>query len=560
VSGAHVSDKGLIYANGTTHAYFGANSAAGSDAGILMSEAGTFKWAIINDGDDADKLVIQGDGGGADKFMVIDQTGNLGIGTTSPDHILHIDGGGLCIDNASGDCGSMTQSVGSATTTGSLWVEGDARVVGTLDSSDIQFHNLNNEVIWTITEGDRVGLNGDELVFKNASGTPQFVLTQNGVGIATTTPTNVLTIGQGMGNAIADGWSVYSSREYKTNIVYLEEQDYEDILEDIEKMNLARYRWKKDVELGGVASQDLSGDLSGTSTETMLGVIAEEAPQQVKAADGKSISLYDYASYALAGVKAVKGELDKLKSVLGVVENEDGTLSMAGEESSVEPVIIKGINGQEYQLVLDVEGFVVLDKVRTRELEIVSGGKMTMPSGVNEIMGEGTIEVGSNYGEVKNSLITRHSKIFISFTANLGGNNWWICEKKPGEYFRVCLSHPSQNLIGFDYWIIQTKEIEPPAVVEDNTVIEGGSVGSGSETSTTTESDVVGSDSNADVVNEGTATSTEPVVGQDSSTTDTSVSTDTTDTLPQETTSVPSEEEASEEEANVSTSTTATIQ
>ena len=32
------------------------------------------------------------------------------------------------------------------------------------------------------------------------------------------TPTNLLTLGQGQGAAIADGWSTYSSRRWKTNI------------------------------------------------------------------------------------------------------------------------------------------------------------------------------------------------------------------------------------------------------------------------------------------------------------------------------------------------------
>jgi len=38
------------------------------------------------------------------------------------------------------------------------------------------------------------------------------------VGIGTTTPSNVLTIAQNAGHAIADGWDTYSSRRWKTNI------------------------------------------------------------------------------------------------------------------------------------------------------------------------------------------------------------------------------------------------------------------------------------------------------------------------------------------------------
>src|SRR5208282_1192605 len=38
------------------------------------------------------------------------------------------------------------------------------------------------------------------------------------VGIGTTSPTNLLTLGQGFGPSISDGWATYSSRRWKTNI------------------------------------------------------------------------------------------------------------------------------------------------------------------------------------------------------------------------------------------------------------------------------------------------------------------------------------------------------
>ncbi len=53
------------------------------------------------------------------------------IGTSTPQHHLSIESGGLCIDDGAGTCGTMAESAGSATTTGNM------RVVGTLDSSDI---------------------------------------------------------------------------------------------------------------------------------------------------------------------------------------------------------------------------------------------------------------------------------------------------------------------------------------------------------------------------------------------------------------------------------------
>ncbi|HXZ40034.1 MAG TPA: tail fiber domain-containing protein, partial [Terriglobales bacterium] len=42
------------------------------------------------------------------------------------------------------------------------------------------------------------------------------------VGIGTTSPTNLLTLGRGFGPSIADGWTTYSSRRWKTNIHLLQ--------------------------------------------------------------------------------------------------------------------------------------------------------------------------------------------------------------------------------------------------------------------------------------------------------------------------------------------------
>jgi hypothetical protein len=38
------------------------------------------------------------------------------------------------------------------------------------------------------------------------------------VGIGTTTPSNILTIAQGAGHPVSDGWETFSSRRWKTNI------------------------------------------------------------------------------------------------------------------------------------------------------------------------------------------------------------------------------------------------------------------------------------------------------------------------------------------------------
>jgi len=62
-----------------------------SDAGILLAEAGTNKWNLYNDGSDSDKLKLN-DKDGDTWITILQDTGNVGIGTTSPDSLLHISG------------------------------------------------------------------------------------------------------------------------------------------------------------------------------------------------------------------------------------------------------------------------------------------------------------------------------------------------------------------------------------------------------------------------------------------------------------------------------------
>jgi hypothetical protein len=73
--------------------------------------------------------------GSNDLFKVFDNTdevftildgGNVGIGTTSPDHLLHVSGGALCVDDANGICGSQTLGTGDAYIAGNVTVNGIA--------------------------------------------------------------------------------------------------------------------------------------------------------------------------------------------------------------------------------------------------------------------------------------------------------------------------------------------------------------------------------------------------------------------------------------------------
>ena len=107
------------------------------------------------------------------------------------------------------------------------------------------------------------------------------------VGIGTTTPTNVFTIGQGAGQAIADGWATYSSRRWKTNIHTLH-----DALGKIEQLRGVSYNLKD-------------------SGKPEIGVIAEEVgavvPEVVSwEKNGKDAQSVDYGRLTALLIEATK--------------------------------------------------------------------------------------------------------------------------------------------------------------------------------------------------------------------------------------------------------------
>jgi hypothetical protein len=115
------------------------------------------------------------------------------------------------------------------------------------------------------------------------------------VGIGTTSPTNLLTLGQGAGPSIADGWTTYSSRRWKTNIHPL------------------RNPLSKVEQLRGV-SYDLKD-----SGKHEIGVIAEEVGKVVPEVvsyeeNGKDARGVDYSRLTALLIEAVKQQQEQIRA------------------------------------------------------------------------------------------------------------------------------------------------------------------------------------------------------------------------------------------------------
>lgn len=126
------------------------------------------------------------------------------------------------------------------------------------------------------------------------SGTRDVFIVILSVGIDVGNPSNILTVLQGGGSAIADGWSTYSSRRWKTNIHTLGSA-----LDKVEHLRGVSYDLK-------------------SNGKHEIGVIAEEVGQVVPEvvsyeANGKDAQGVDYSRLTALLIEAVKQQQQQIR-------------------------------------------------------------------------------------------------------------------------------------------------------------------------------------------------------------------------------------------------------
>jgi hypothetical protein len=223
--------------------------------------------------------------------------GNVGIGNTDPGYELSI------YKNTNGFVGIEIENpnTGSGSSEGIYFKNEDGSVAGIRlydeGSSYPQRMRISNS-----------RPNGS--IYFATAGYDRMVIANNGmVGIGDFDPSYRLELpnsANAWGRARANDWIKYSSREWKKDISALNPEDYASILKQILEMDMVYYRYKNQED-----------------DRLYLGVIAEDAPEQVVTSDRKSVSLTQFAAFALAGLRAQQAEIEQLKKEIHILRQED---------------------------------------------------------------------------------------------------------------------------------------------------------------------------------------------------------------------------------------------
>ncbi|MFH1612033.1 MAG: hypothetical protein ABH887_02090, partial [bacterium] len=350
------------------------------------------------------------------ELVTVQNDGNVGIGTTTPKYVLstgagdvQIFNGGLCVDDGTWTCPADP-------TNGTIYAE--ATAISEIDLAEN--YPTSDE---TIEAGDVVSIdiNNPEYVSKTETGYDSKL-----IGIVSTKPGVLLG-----GNCSGDD----CPREVP---VALAGRVPVKVLSDNGSIAIGDPLTSASSTPGYAVKATESGKIIGYALEAFNEMVLDS---RFLGNDSERMIM----AFVHTGWDEQATEL--------TIEENDGILT---ENIIVNEIIITNEDGDEARLILDEEGYVVVSKLRVDDLEVNTGGQMTMPSGDDEVMGEGVFTSGSDLAEIQNDKVRANSKIFISFTSYLDGASWWICEKSDGV-FKVCLNRATDRTITFDYWIMQTK-------------------------------------------------------------------------------------------------------
>lgn len=143
----------------------------------------------------------------------------------------------------------------------------------------------------------------------NPQGLP-LTLAENGgnVGIGTDAPTNILTVRQGAGHAVADGWDTYSSRRLKANIRLVD-----GALDKVERLRGVYFDWK------ATGRHDV-----GLIAEEVAHVLPEVVSFEANGLDARSVDYSRLTALLVEAIKEQQSEIRDLKLQIKTLGNRPG--------------------------------------------------------------------------------------------------------------------------------------------------------------------------------------------------------------------------------------------
>lgn len=258
------------------------------------------------------------------------------------------------------------------------------------------------------------------------------------IGVGTSSPDYKVHV---LGDVAATSFVNISTREAKKGITYLDEGRKDDVLEKLKAIQIAEYHYEYESD----------------SNPLRLGLIAEEAPQEVLSVSGKGVDIYKLATFTLASVQELATRVESLEErvaaleAAGVLPGSGGVFSTTTLKSAFSELGV-----------LIEKGFAQFDKLAFRQLiaEKDNDGQGAA--------GTGTVHAGDKLTLVENKQIKASSKVFVTFTSPVVGS-WFITDKANGS-FRVTLDQVQSADVTFDYFIVQTERDQVPT--SENGVVD----------------------------------------------------------------------------------------
>lgn len=278
----------------------GAAIIAGGGKNIYFMTGNTNGSAAGNAADPSDPVNLP-------RMTILDNSGNVGIGTTAPVGPLHIASSIDAGSNSPADAASL--------------------VIGDYNATHMEFDN--NELaamINSTTEGQlTINGNGGDVHISNVLFTEY---TTNRVGINTASPTATLSVNGAANKTGGGAWTVFSDSRSKDHVF-----DYTKGLKELLQVHPVSFQYKKEMNWG---------------TDPFVGVIAQELetilPSMVKGIkmgnldDFRQVDPNEFTYLLINSVKELNGMMEKQQKEIEILKEEISRTKTLLEQKNKQPM------------------------------------------------------------------------------------------------------------------------------------------------------------------------------------------------------------------------------